>query len=361
MKREGYISLSRLLFVCGLSLAIASCGGGGGDTDGDPPETRQITGVNTSVLSDTDSSYRTGSVVHIDIQDASSGADIIDGTIRITSASTGYDSGEQPLSFGSIFFDWDTTGVAPAANFKAVILLVEKDGKTHKNESLKIKLVPNPPLINKLVSAVDLSTPAPGIPAAFSRTYLLDSTFQGPLGYGWTHNYRMRLVYKPTYRKSREPFKLGLMIPVHPEVQLFNADGTGSYFFSTGGGNYRSPKGDPRTLTRMDNGVFLLEGKHGTKYYFSANGKPFRIVDRNGNAIRLNYDGFDQLDSVTDASRQVMAFTYDDNNRTWKVTDPLGNRIFFAVDAKNRLTSVFSEKDSDQQPGLGSSIGVIPC
>jgi hypothetical protein len=33
------------------------------------------------------------------------------------------------------------------------------------------------------------------------RSYLLDSTFQGPLGYGWTHSYRMRAIEIPAFSK----------------------------------------------------------------------------------------------------------------------------------------------------------------
>ena len=87
------------------------------------------------------------------------------------------------------------------------------------SDSLTITLDPNPPVINKLVSETDISFPSVGIPVKFKRTYLLDSDFDGPMGYGWTHNYRMRLVI-PT---ALLPATTGELLPVLPPVQVFNA------------------------------------------------------------------------------------------------------------------------------------------
>ncbi len=86
-----------LPFVCGCDQGRDS-----------PPD---ITEVRPSLFSEVRDEYAVGSMVRIDIVEGSGEEDIIDGTIRITSASTGYDSGLQPLSFGSIFYNWDTTGL----------------------------------------------------------------------------------------------------------------------------------------------------------------------------------------------------------------------------------------------------------
>jgi ELWxxDGT repeat protein len=165
---------------------LSGCGGGGGGSSSTTPG---ISSVNSSVFSKTGNVYPTGRVVRIDVQEQSGGTNIAGGTIRIRSSSQGYDSGVQSLSFGSIFYNWDTTGLTPASDYVVEVTLIPLTGPITTDKSLTITLTPNPPAINKLVSEADLVVPARGIPIAIVRTYLLDSGFDGPLGYGWTHTY----------------------------------------------------------------------------------------------------------------------------------------------------------------------------
>jgi len=290
--------------------------------------------VTSRVLSDTDNAYPTGRMVRIDVDASIPTTDIAGGTIRITSASQGYDSGVQDLRFGSIFYEWDTTGLNPATDYVAEVSLVEASGQTASN-FLTVGLLPNPPVINKLVSQVDLSFQSLGVPVRIVRTYLLDSDFNGPLGYGWTHNYRMRILETTTNQLD----SLGLA-PVPGTVQIFNADGTGSFFKPNGDGTYQSPKGDFRTLTELSNGVFRLRGKYGTEFYFSGNGKLFLIKDRNGNLAILVYDATDRLESVIDSSNQATTFSYDGFNRITAITDPAGRSVTYSYDGAGNLAAV---------------------
>ena len=82
--------------------------------------------------------------------------DLVSGTIRITSASQGYDSGTQDLTFGSIFYNWYTTGLNAASYYVVTIFLTDASGQTTTDSSLEISLTPNPPVINKLVKDVDV-------------------------------------------------------------------------------------------------------------------------------------------------------------------------------------------------------------
>ncbi len=61
-----------------------------------PPEIVDVVSKRSMVL-DTDNAYPTGSIIRIDVGEASEENDIVEGTIRITSASQGYDSGFQHL------------------------------------------------------------------------------------------------------------------------------------------------------------------------------------------------------------------------------------------------------------------------
>jgi RHS repeat-associated protein len=294
-----------------------------------------MSGVHSSVLSDMDNVYPTGSMIRIDVDSNSGLSDIVGGSIQITSASQGYDSGVQNLMFGSIFYMWDTTDLNPASDYRILATLTDASGQTTPDDSLTIALTPNPPAINKLVSDVDISTPANGFPVRVVRTYLLDSTFEGPLGYGWTHTYRMRAVETPTYRNNQ-----GQLVPVDGLVQIFNPDGTGSYYQPNGDGTYRSPKGDFRTLTKSAEGTYLLKDKFGTQYDFDAIGRLIRITDRNGNVQTLGYGLNSRVATVTDPSGQVTRFVYNADNRISSITDPTGRVVSYDYDEVGNLIAV---------------------
>ena len=80
-----------LIFFLWILFCIGCGGGGGGDTITDNPP--KISQISSSVFSDGDAIYPTGRLVRFDIEVSSGETDIISGTIRITSESTGYDSG----------------------------------------------------------------------------------------------------------------------------------------------------------------------------------------------------------------------------------------------------------------------------
>jgi RHS repeat-associated protein len=309
-----------------LGMLLSACGGGGdgggGDTVADNPPV--VSQVGSSVFSDTDNVYPTGRVVRIDVEESSGATDIDSGTIRITSASQGYDSGIQDLTFGSIFYNWDTTALNPASDYIVEVAITDDAGQTTTDDSLVITLAPNPPAINKLVSKIDISVPALGIPVRVLRTYLLDSGFDGPMGFGWTHTYLLHTA-------ETAPDDM---------VKVFNADGSGSFFKPNGDGTYEAPKGDFRTLTKNADGTFQLKGKFGDLFNFNAAGKLTTIEDRHGNVISLNYDVIGLLETITDASGQITTFSYDGNNRIASITDPAGRSVFYGYDNAGNLTSV---------------------
>ena len=130
----------------------------------------------------------------------------------------------------------------------------------------------NPPINNKLVTAVDMSFPGQGLSTVVSRTYLIDSTYSGPFGLRWTHAYNMFLQQYPD----------GL-------VKVFNPDGSESFFKPLVSGGYEALPGDFRTLTKNADNTFVLKGKSGLQVNFNASGKLVSIIDPNGNQISLAY------------------------------------------------------------------------
>jgi len=319
VKRTNKSFLLYLVVYLFFSLILSGCGGEEIVEDRPPA----ISQVNSSAFSDRDNVYKTGSVVRIDVKEQSGATDVTSGTIQIKSASQAYDSGVQNLTLGSIFYNWDTTGLNPASDYTVEVKLTDAAGQTATNDSLVLILTENPPAINKLVSVVDISVPARGLPVRILRTYLLDSGFEGPLGFGWTHTYLMHIVETAD----------GL-------VKVFNLDGSGSFFHPNGDGSYDSPKGDFRTLTKNPDGTFELREKFGTLFSFDAGGKLTSIEDRNGNSLTMNYNAGGLLETIIDASEQTTTFTYDTNNRVVSITDPAERAVFYNYDSAGNLTSV---------------------
>lgn len=113
------------------------------------------------------------------------------GTVRIKSTSTGYDSGEQPLSFErngrSLYYHWNTSGLAPASDYEIYVALTES-GTPRESQSapsrvslgsspqpdIVVSLSPRPFEVAHLAQAQDAYAPAPGIPLEFRRVFPQD-------------------------------------------------------------------------------------------------------------------------------------------------------------------------------------------
>ncbi len=328
----------KIVFTLWMSLIIG-CGGGGdgggGSSSGGTPgiddiesdNPPQISLVSSEVYSDRDAVYTTGRMVRIDITESTQEDDIVNGFIQISSIKTGYDSGIQNLSFGSIFYNWDTTGLSPSDDYLVKVTLADASGQEATDSALRITLTPNFPAINKLVSQVDMSVPSLGASVQILRTYLLDSGFDSSLGLGWTHTYLMHVV------ESED----GL-------VKVFNADGSGSFFHPKADGLYDSPKGDFRALTKNPNTTFQIKEKNGLLYRFGTSGQLIEIEDRNGNVTTLGYNTNSLLSTITDASSQMTTFSYNNDNRLSAITDPSGRTVSYEYDSNGNLAS-FADVD----------------
>ncbi len=208
----------------------------------------------------------------------------------------------------------------------------------------------------------DLSVMARGFPIFQVRTYNSRSTYNGPLGFGWTFTYGEHLEQQPDgsalYREG---------------------DGTEHLFTLDGSGGYVRPPGKHLALTQ-DSGGFTLGTKQGQSSRFALDGRLLSIADRNGNTVTLGYDGSGNLSTVTDAAGraaltvttaggkitevtalggQALQYTYngddlvavnDISGQTWTYDydashnliargDPLGNLDSYLYDSLDRVIS----------------------
>lgn len=108
-----------------------------------------ISSVKSSVGADFGGVYETGSIVRLEITEAS-GEKYLDGTVQIIESELGYSSGVKGLEFDSklnyYYWDWDTTGLKPSAGYQVETTLTDKWGNSDSDglpslPDLKIGLI----------------------------------------------------------------------------------------------------------------------------------------------------------------------------------------------------------------------------
>jgi RHS repeat-associated protein len=161
---------------------------------------------------------------------------------------------------------------------------------------------------NKFQQEVDFSTNTSGPEFAFRRFYNSKSTYDGTLGYGWTHNYNLFIEDQGT------------------QVIVWGADGKALYFKKEGGGNFTADPLVYDTLTQEGGGTgdYVLTRKDNTTCRFNPLGRLLSIKDLNDNQITLAYDG-DLLTAVSNNFGREITLTYNPNNKIETVSDPEGN------------------------------------
>jgi len=135
---------------------------------------------------------------------------------------------------------------------------------------------------NKYEESLDLSLSTPGIPFEFVRSYNSRSTYDGPLGYGWTHNFNLSVELVEESPSKR--------------IRIRDGDGRGLYFTEI---RRTSPieiafvgESGVKDRLRQDisTGEYFLRRKQGNlTYKFGSNGKLVQISDPKGNEINLTY------------------------------------------------------------------------
>ena len=187
-------------------------------------------------------------------------------------------------------------------------------------------------------SLIDLSVPTSAGGLAFVRTYSSVSTdrFAALLGYGWTHNHDVRLIF------SDDPGG-------EPGVVLLKADSTNLFrFLDNGDGTYTPTAGVLSTLTR-DPGPpvrFTIRAPSQETLVFDEDGLILRREDPQAHAWTYTYAA-GRLDRVTDDTGQrYLDFSYDGQGRIQTVSDQGGRDVTFSYDASGDLTTFVDGLDN---------------
>lgn len=275
------------------------------------------------------SRYTVGSMVVVQVTDAALGATPVRGTVRITSASAGYDSKAQAMTLasggGSLYYHWSTSGLKVATDYQIAATVEDQSGSW----SDRIQLALSPPrteLIRELASVTDLRLPFKDVGLHLTRHYHYNSTYglyKGSLGYGWTQEFGSVLT------ESTDGY-----------ISLFEGTGSGRYYQSNGDNTYQSPLGDYSKLTRNPDGSFTLRPASGDTWRFRSDLQLDFYQDRNGNHVSCGYDAQSHLTSLSDDSGQEIRFVNDAQGRMISATDSTGRSVHYEYDQAGNLQRV---------------------
>jgi YD repeat-containing protein len=219
----------------------------------------------------------------------------------------------------------------------------------------------------------DLAFGRPGYPIRFDRFYVSDDHLvDGPLGYGWTHSYHLRLIESSDWVRgfglrsamdavgpiAESYVSLDLLsgdAQLHERmvigctaagwaldgltdnaVTVTGTDGRPQQYVELPDGSYRPSGSLFWSLTAHPDGTYTLEGRDGSRIVFDEEGRGVSLADASGNETSLTYDGQGNLTHVTDAVERSIEFSYSDDRLT-AVSDPLSRTYQYTYDTDGNL------------------------
>ncbi len=186
---------------------------------------------------------------------------------------------------------------------------------------------------NYTYQKVDETIPVLAGSLAFERSYIGEarSLYTRTLGYGWTHNQEIRLVF-PTDPGG-----------VAGQVQLQAPGGSQLPFFDLGNGSYQAYPGVTASMSRITatGGIttYVVTATNQTVYTFNASGLVTQTVNPAGNVITYTYYPTGSLQSVQSYGRSLR-FSYDTQNRLKQVLDLINRSTQFGYDANGDLAVI---------------------
>ena len=193
---------------------------------------------------------------------------------------------------------------------------------------------------NTFVNQTDVSIPGLGGGLALSRTWnsilpaAAAGSTSGMFGLHWRSNFEERIVLGSDglfkfFLGNGDVWSFGFS-DFGPDPSTYRyqtaapSNGTTSLFLG----------GSTWTITYQDGG---------SKNFDDATGTLRSIIDRNGNATVLYYDGANRLTSITDPASRHLYFSYGSGAASYlvtSVTSDFGISLSYSYDNQGRLTSV---------------------
>lgn len=171
--------------------------------------------------------------------------------------------------------------------------------------------------------ATDLQVAGRGPAFAWKRNYSAAmNALDGPLGYGWTHNYAMKTTTDP----------------VSGAVTVTQENGSQVTFTPDGAAGFTSTADIRADLTAdSSGGVTFIRRQGQTAFAFNSAGLLTSVTDRNGEATALTYSG-GKLDSITDPAGRVATVTWT-GTRITSVTDSANRTIGYGYTGSGDLST----------------------
>ncbi|OZG72961.1 hypothetical protein BTA51_13460 [Hahella sp. CCB-MM4] len=196
---------------------------------------------------------------------------------------------------------------------------------------------------------IDFELPGP-IPLSWERTWYSTSTYQGPLGHGWHHNYDWRMAEEGRTIAVIMPDGRGIAFPVLNEgEESFDRRERMTLFKDSRGYGLRQINGNLLRFTEDKNlpTAYDAETNQGTRIY-----KLAAITDSTGEArISFYYNLSGHLDQIIDSGGRHIQLENDTEGRVRKIylphPDPdKGNEYYCAVKYDYREDDLISMQDA---------------
>ena len=88
------------------------------------------------------------------------------------------------------------------------------------------------------------------------------------------------------------------------------------------------------TLTRQENGSYILSSKDQTSYGFNSDGYLVWMKDRYGNTVNITVDGNGKVRKITDSVDRQYNITYE-NGYIKTISDPIGRSVIYDYENGN--------------------------
>jgi YD repeat-containing protein len=146
-------------------------------------------------------------------------------------------------------------------------------------------------------------------------------------------------MFGPNWRSSYEERVFENESQTDVYLKYSRADGS-FWSFPTTGGAVVAPANSGASMASGDNYWTLSLRSGETRLFRKMTGSMTAIVDRNGNATRMGYDGLNRLISATDAAGRSLQFNYGNTSfphQVTSVTSSVGGTSTYKYDSQGRL------------------------